>query len=168
MQLLDHVIILFLIFQAPLFSSSCHFYIPINSAWEFQLLHIFANTYYFFLIAPLLMCMRCCLTVVCFTLLWWLVMLNNLSIVPLCLWTIYLSSLEKCLFNFLALFFFWPCHRACGILVPSPGIEPMPLAIEAQKLNHWTARELPLCTFLRVLLLLLFFYFAIKLLEFSL
>ena len=32
---------------------------------------------------------------------------------------------------------------ACGILVPPPGIEPMPTAVEAWSLNHWTAREVP-------------------------
>ena len=31
-----------------------------------------------------------------------------------------------------------------GILVPQPGIEPMPLALGAQSLNHWTAREVPI------------------------
>ena len=30
---------------------------------------------------------------------------------------------------------------ACGILVPQPGIEPMPSAMETQSPNHWTARE---------------------------
>ena len=40
-------------------------------------------------------------------------------------------------------FVFWPCHAACRILVPWPGIEPMPPAVEAQSLNHWTAREVP-------------------------
>ena len=30
---------------------------------------------------------------------------------------------------------------AFGILVPQPGIEPGPLAVEALSLNHWTARE---------------------------
>ena len=39
--------------------------------------------------------------------------------------------------------FFGPCHAACGILVPQPGIESMPLALEAWTLNHWTAREFP-------------------------
>ena len=38
-------------------------------------------------------------------------------------------------------FFFQLRHRACGILVPQPGIEPAPPAVEAQSLNHWTARE---------------------------
>ena len=31
---------------------------------------------------------------------------------------------------------------ACGILVPRPGIEPVPPAVEAQSLNHWTTREI--------------------------
>ena len=30
---------------------------------------------------------------------------------------------------------------ACGILVPQPEVEPVPPAVEAQSLNHWTARE---------------------------
>ena len=28
-----------------------------------------------------------------------------------------------------------------GILVPQPGIEPVTPVVEAQSLNHWTARE---------------------------
>ena len=31
---------------------------------------------------------------------------------------------------------------ACGILVPQPGIESMPLAVKSSP-NHWTAREFP-------------------------
>ena len=38
---------------------------------------------------------------------------------------------------------FWPCHAACGILVPRPGIKPTSSALEAQNLNHWTTREVP-------------------------
>ena len=30
---------------------------------------------------------------------------------------------------------------ASGILVPQPGIEPVPRAVEVRSLNHWTARE---------------------------
>ena len=30
---------------------------------------------------------------------------------------------------------------ACRIPIPSPGIEPEPPAVEAQSLNHWTAKE---------------------------
>ena len=32
---------------------------------------------------------------------------------------------------------------ACGILVPQPGIEPVPLAVEVQSPNHWTTRKFP-------------------------
>ena len=36
---------------------------------------------------------------------------------------------------------FGPRCVPCGILAPRPGIEPTPPALEAQSLNHWTARE---------------------------
>ena len=42
---------------------------------------------------------------------------------------------------------FWSCCMACGILVPWPRIEPVPLAVEARSLNHWTTREVPGRTF---------------------
>ena len=38
-------------------------------------------------------------------------------------------------------FFFWPHHMTCGILVPGPGFKPVPPALGAQNLNHWTIRE---------------------------
>ena len=36
------------------------------------------------------------------------------------------------------IFFFWPYHEVCGILVPPTGIKPVPLAMEAgsQLLDH--------------------------------
>ena len=40
--------------------------------------------------------------------------------------------------------FFLPHHVACSILVPPPGMEPLPLAVEAWSLNHCTAREFPI------------------------
>ena len=40
-------------------------------------------------------------------------------------------------------FIFWLCCAACGILVPQPGIEPTPPAVEVRSLNHWTAGEIP-------------------------
>ena len=40
-------------------------------------------------------------------------------------------------------FFSWPCRVACGIIVPRPGIEPVPPAVEARSLNHWTTGEVP-------------------------
>ena len=48
------------------------------------------------------------------------------------------------------LFIFWLCHAVCGILVSWPEIEPVPLALEAQILNHWTAREVPSWCILKV------------------
>ena len=42
-----------------------------------------------------------------------------------------------------SVFFFFFCHEICGILVPQPGIETVPLAVEAQSPNHWSAREFP-------------------------
>ena len=48
-----------------------------------------------------------------------------------------------------AFFFFLQCHLACGILVPWPGIKPTPPALEAQSLNHWTNREVPIIIFLK-------------------
>ena len=42
--------------------------------------------------------------------------------------------------------FYFFCHtawQAYGISVPQPGIKPIPPALEAGNLNHWTAREVP-------------------------
>ena len=45
-------------------------------------------------------------------------------------------------FYFLFLFFnFWPNLAACRILVPRPGTEPVPPAMEVRSPNHWTTRE---------------------------
>ena len=48
------------------------------------------------------------------------------------------------------IFFFWivllcfgPNALQCGVLVPRPGIEPVPHALGVWSLNHWTAREVP-------------------------
>ena len=37
----------------------------------------------------------------------------------------------------------WPCHGACGILVPQTRIELMFPTLAAQSLNRWTTREVP-------------------------
>ena len=44
--------------------------------------------------------------------------------------TIFLSSF----FNF---FFYHPGSRACGVLVPRPGIEAGPEAVRVQSAKHW-------------------------------
>ena len=38
-------------------------------------------------------------------------------------------------------FLFQPCSVAYAILVPWPGIKPVPLELGVQSVNHWTARE---------------------------
>ena len=50
-------------------------------------------------------------------------------------------SVQEILFFFFLFF----CHASCRILVPRPGNETVPPGLEAQSLNHWTAREVP-CT----------------------
>ena len=58
-------------------------------------------------------------------------------------------------------FNFFLLHRtACGILVPGPGIQPRPLAVESRTPNHWTAREVP------DLLFFFFFFFNFFFLNF--
>ena len=49
-------------------------------------------------------------------------------------------------------FFFVFFFLASGIavLIPWPGIEPVPPAVEAWRINHWTSRELPNYLFLRL------------------
>ena len=42
---------------------------------------------------------------------------------------------------FCCFFCFWPSCKACGILIPWPGIKPVPPASEVQSLNHWTTRK---------------------------
>ena len=41
-------------------------------------------------------------------------------------------------------FIFWPHHRACWILVPQPGMEPVPTEVEAWILNQWITRKVPI------------------------
>ncbi|XP_073659844.1 glycerol kinase 5 isoform X4 [Tursiops truncatus] len=62
----------------------------------------------------------------------------------------WLISSREVLFLFLVLFcccvvflFFWLHRGTYGILVPQPGMEPTPRALEAQSLNNWTTREFP-------------------------
>ena len=43
----------------------------------------------------------------------------------------------------------WPLQVVCGILVPRPGIKPLPLAMEVHILNSWTTRETSLNYFFK-------------------
>ncbi|XP_054940556.1 nuclear factor 1 A-type isoform X11 [Physeter macrocephalus] len=56
----------------------------------------------------------------------------------------FVHAAEWIFFSFLR-----PCHAACGILVPPPGIEPWPSSVKAQSPNHWTAREFPTRNYFR-------------------
>ena len=56
----------------------------------------------------------------------------------------YLSSITGFLFFLNDLFIFWPRHETCKIVVFQLGIKPLPPAVVAWSLNHWTAREVPL------------------------
>ena len=80
---------------------------------------------------------------------WWLFMclLITICISSLCLFKYFCPFFKK-IFSSFILFYFRPCHAACGILVPWAGITPRPPAVKARSLNHWTAREFP-CPFLK-------------------
>ena len=45
------------------------------------------------------------------------------------------------------LFYLFIGHTACGILVPQPGTELMPLPLGAQSPNRWTSRGVPILLF---------------------
>ena len=58
--------------------------------------------------------------------------------------------LKTSVFLFL-LFLLWPCHTACRMLVPQPGIEPWAHGSErAQSPNQCTTRKLPKLVFFKV------------------
>ena len=48
----------------------------------------------------------------------------------------YITSMNECF-----LFLDHTIQHACGILVPQPGIKPIPHVVEVQSLKHWTSRE---------------------------
>ena len=59
-----------------------------------------------------------------------------------------LRFVNLCFLPYFILFYFillsWLHHEVCGILVPRPGIEPGPSAVEVLSSNHWTTREFPI------------------------
>ena len=57
--------------------------------------------------------------------------------------------------HFYLQYFFSLHHVACGILVPWPGMEPAPLAVKVQSLNHWTTRQFPSLVFMKTHVILL-------------
>ena len=60
---------------------------------------------------------------------------------------VFFFFLKRCLLKVIFYLFFWLYHETWRILAPWLGIKPMPLAVEAWILNHWTARKVPLFRF---------------------
>ena len=56
---------------------------------------------------------------------------------------LYFSSYLKPYFPSISSSLFFLAMPWGGILVPHPGMKLLPLAVEPQSLNHWTAREVP-------------------------
>ena len=61
-------------------------------------------------------------------------------------------TVDNCLDFFEKFIFiiFWLHCEACWILVPQPGIKPIPLAVKVQhlkSLKHWTTKEVPRLNF---------------------
>ena len=112
MKLLDHMAVLFLTFWGTtiLFSmvAAPFYYIPTNSVQRLQFIYILTNTFSFlsflFFILVILTGTWWFLTVVliCISL-----MTSGFEHLFICLQTICVSSLEKCLFKFFAHFFFF-------------------------------------------------------------
>jgi len=71
-------------------------------------------------------------------------MLFSTEAVPFCIPTNSIKGVQFLHILANTCLFFWPCHSAEGLLVPWPRIEPSLPAVEAYRLNHWTAREFPL------------------------
>ena len=110
---------------------SLHFHAVVASAFIFHLLHHLSY----------------CIAVIC---LQFLVSTSFPS--PLRLGTSCVVLTVICLWRLFNLFiYFWLCLKACGILVPHPGLEPTLYALQVQSLNHWTAREVPSVTLLMLL-----------------
>ena len=69
----------------------------------------------------------------CFTILCWFLPYINMSQPQVCVCPFLIKKK-----------YFWLYHAACGILVPQPGIEPTPPALEVQSLNRTGPRGEPL------------------------
>lgn len=123
--MLDHLIILFLFFwrTAIIFSIvSIPLYIPHNSAQGFQFLHILANTCYFLwlllwllllFIVAILVVVRSYLIVV---LIYISLIISDIEYILLCLFTIYISSLEKYVFTFFSHFLIGSFDICCWVV----------------------------------------------------
>ena len=73
---------------------------------------------------------------------WLLVVLSTFSCIYLRFTYLFVRGCSR-LYPFFS--FLWLHLVVCGILVPTPRIEPMLPASRARSLNHWSATEIPLC-----------------------
>ena len=85
----------------------------------------------------------CCTTISLFYFLSWLKqkrLLYMMLTIGFILISAYMhSGMIGMLFGYFYAFIFRLCYGTCGILVPQPGIKPVPLTWGVQSLNHWTA-----------------------------
>ena len=66
--------------------------------------------------------------------------------------TFWMTQLFFILLFYFIILFFWPHRVARGILALRRGIEPVPLAVGAWSLNHWTTRGVPTWLFFKMYL----------------
>ena len=59
---------------------------------------------------------------------------------PHCRWILYQLSHQGSPYIYI---YIWLDHATWWILVPQPGIKPMPPSMEVWSLNHWTTKEVP-------------------------
>ena len=68
---------------------------------------------------------------------------GEIQVVRLCVRSGDGDSIKMHFFGCCCYFIFWPRGKACGILVPQPGMECSPPAVDTQSLNRLTVSEVP-------------------------
>ena len=87
---------------------------------------------------------RCCSQALSDRQMWeWLIAPESTSTLATSLFPPLSVFCQKFFFFLVVVCLFWPHFTACRILVPQPGFEPGPSAMETWSPNHWIAREFP-------------------------
>ena len=68
---------------------------------------------------------------------------NKVRFLKMCVYIYTYIYIFIYLYIYIYIFFFGPSCTVCEMLVLQPGIIPMPPALAAWSLNHWTTREAP-------------------------
>ena len=113
----------------------CLFFGSSDLSFSVAAFHIFSLS---LLLSSLIMMSQCRGFVLFFVFMFFVLGLVEL----LGLWVYYFNQIWKKIWT-LFLLFIWLRCAACGTLVPQPGVKPVPPAVEAWSLNHWTTREVP-------------------------